>query len=65
MTYRGIVKNGHVELEEGTALPDGTPVRVEPEEADWQAQWEAFANQVEREWKGPQSGLEALRESRR
>ena len=30
MTYRGTVKNGKVELETGSALPEGTVVRVEP-----------------------------------
>ncbi len=29
MTYRGTVKNGKVELEEGPALPEGAIVRVE------------------------------------
>ena len=32
MTYRGRVQNGVVVLEAGTALEDGTPVRVEPED---------------------------------
>lgn len=31
MTYRGTVRKGVVELEPGSDLPDGTPVRVEPE----------------------------------
>ena len=30
MTYRGKVKQGKVELEQGVNLPDGTVVRVEP-----------------------------------
>jgi hypothetical protein len=30
MIYRGTVKHGVVELEEGAALPDGTQVKVEP-----------------------------------
>jgi hypothetical protein len=30
MVYRGKVKNGVVVLENGTGLPDGTEVRVEP-----------------------------------
>lgn len=28
MTYRGVVQNGVVVLENGTVLPDGTPVEV-------------------------------------
>lgn len=31
MSYRGTVKNGVVALEPGANLPEGTPVRVEPE----------------------------------
>ncbi len=34
MTYRGTIRNGVVELEDGNGLPDGTVVRVEPVEAD-------------------------------
>ena len=30
MTYRGLVKDGKVELDAGVRLPDGTPVMVEP-----------------------------------
>ena len=30
MVYRGKVKNGVVVLEDGTELPDGTNIRVEP-----------------------------------
>ena len=30
MVYRGVVKNGVVVLREGTGLPDGTEVRIEP-----------------------------------
>jgi hypothetical protein len=30
MTYRGTIRNGVVELEDGNGLPDGTVVRVEP-----------------------------------
>ena len=30
MTYRGHIKNGVVILEDAPALPDGTPVNVEP-----------------------------------
>jgi hypothetical protein len=30
MVYRGTVRNGVVELEDGNGLPDGTVVRVEP-----------------------------------
>lgn len=30
MTYRGIVRQGIVQLEEGIVLPDGTEVNVEP-----------------------------------
>jgi hypothetical protein len=30
MTYRGVVKNGVVVLEDGEGLSDGTVVRVEP-----------------------------------
>ncbi len=30
MTYRGTIRNGVVELEQGTDLPDGTVVKVEP-----------------------------------
>ncbi|MCA9442004.1 MAG: hypothetical protein KC964_14450 [Candidatus Omnitrophica bacterium] len=33
MNYKGIVKNGNIELENGVHLPDGTPVSVEVEEA--------------------------------
>jgi hypothetical protein len=32
MSYRGTVKNGVVVLEPGAVLPDGTSVRVEPEQ---------------------------------
>jgi hypothetical protein len=65
MTYKGIVKHGKIKLEEGMPLAEGTPVRVEAEPADWQSEWEAFAREVDREWKSPLSALEALRESRR
>lgn len=65
MTYRGVVKNGKIELEKGTPLPDGTPVRVEPEQIDWRQEWETFAQQVEQESKSTLSASEALRESRR
>lgn len=35
MTYTGTVKQGVIVLEDGTAIPDGTVVRVEPlERAD-------------------------------
>lgn len=30
MIFRGTVKRGVVELEDGVTLPDGTPVNVEP-----------------------------------
>lgn len=30
MVYRGTIRNGVVELDDGGALPDGTLVRVEP-----------------------------------
>jgi hypothetical protein len=30
MTYHGTVQNGHVVLENGASLPDGTPVTVMP-----------------------------------
>jgi len=30
MIYRGTVKHGVVELEDGAAMPDGTQVKVEP-----------------------------------
>jgi hypothetical protein len=30
MTYRGVVKNGVVVFPEGTDLPEGTEVRIEP-----------------------------------
>ena len=30
MSYKGIVKNGLVVLEQGARLPEGTTVRVEP-----------------------------------
>jgi len=30
MIYRGTVKHGVVEFDEGAALPDGTQVKVEP-----------------------------------
>jgi hypothetical protein len=30
MTYRGTIRHGVVELEDGNGLPDGTVVRVEP-----------------------------------
>ena len=30
LVYRGIVKHGVVELEDGANLPDGTQVKVEP-----------------------------------
>ena len=30
MTYLGTVKDGLIELQEGTTLPDGTLVRIEP-----------------------------------
>ena len=30
MIYRGTVKHGVVEFEDGVTLPDGTPVKVEP-----------------------------------
>jgi len=49
MTYRGIVKNDSVELLRGVQLSDGMPVRIEPEQADWRADWERFARQVDRE----------------
>jgi len=34
MTYRGTVKQGKIELEEGANLPEGTEVRVEPVSSD-------------------------------
>jgi len=30
MTYQGVIKNGVVVIDERIALPDGTPVRIEP-----------------------------------
>lgn len=30
MVYQGTVRNGKIELENGSTLPDGTVVRVEP-----------------------------------
>lgn len=33
MTYRGVVRNGLVELADGASLPDGTLVHVEPADA--------------------------------
>jgi len=30
VVYRGTVKNGVIELEGGTGLPDGTPVEIRP-----------------------------------
>lgn len=35
MAYRGIVKNGKIELEPPAELPEGTVVRVEAEAEDW------------------------------
>lgn len=34
MTYKGHVKNGVIVLAEGTSLPEGTAVRVEPVPSD-------------------------------
>jgi hypothetical protein len=31
MSYRGTVKGGVIVLESGTELPEGTPVRIDPE----------------------------------
>jgi len=34
MVYQGTVRNGKIELENGSTLPDGTLVRVEPLEGN-------------------------------
>ena len=34
MTYRGIVKNGVVIVEQGARIPEGTPVQVVPLDED-------------------------------
>ena len=65
MTYRGIVKQGKVELEQGTPLSDGTPVRVEPEITDWRSEWESLAREVADRWQDSRSALDVLRESGR
>ena len=65
MTYRGIVKQGKVELEQGTPLTDGTAVRVETEESDWRSDWETLARQVAERWQDSRCALDLLSESRR
>lgn len=37
--YRGVVKNGVVALEDGSDLPDGTKVRVQPSDEAWERFW--------------------------
>ena len=64
MTYRGIVRNGKVELQGEPRLPEGTVVKVEPEQSQWRGQWEEFAHQVDQEWSGEQSSLDAVSEAR-
>ena len=64
MTYRGIVRNGKVELQGEPRLAEGTVVKVEPEQSQWRGQWEEFARQVDQEWSGEQSSLDAVSEAR-
>jgi hypothetical protein len=65
MTFHGIVRQGKVELQPGTVLPDGTPVRIETLDADWRTEWESLARQVNEHWQSPRNALEVLTESRR
>ena len=65
MRYKGVVRQGKVELPRESALPEGTQVQVEAEHPDWQAQWECLAREIGTHWQSPQSALEILREGRR
>jgi hypothetical protein len=46
MTYQGKVLNGVVVLDNGTKLPEGTRVRVEPADEREEAQRAAWANEM-------------------
>lgn len=65
MTYRGIVKEGKIELEPGVSLPEGTTVVIQPAEADSESQWADLAREVDQKWQSPKTALETLREARR
>jgi hypothetical protein len=65
MTYRGIVKQGKIELEAGSALPDGMVVRVEPVVDAWEEEWDALVQKVSQNWQTSDSAVEVLSQVRR
>ena len=65
MVRQGVVKNGRVELEPGTRLPEGTVVRVETLDKDWLVEWAEFARKVAEASKDSRPALEILAETRR
>ena len=65
MVRQGVVKNGRVELEPGTRLPEGTVVRVETLDKDWLVEWAEFARPVAEASKDSRPALEILAETRR
>ncbi len=65
MRYKGVVREGKVELPVESALPEGTEVQVEVNHPDWLSEWERLAGEITAHWQSPQSALDILRESRR
>lgn len=65
MTYRGVVKEGRIELEAGVALPEGMVVQVEPVVDAWEEEWDALVQRVSETWQTRDSAVEVLSQTRR
>ncbi len=65
MTFKGMIRQGKVLVSQAIPLPDGTPVRVEIDAADWAWRWEKLAEHITEQWQSPLSSLDAVRENRR
>lgn len=65
MVYRGTVREGKIELENGTQLPEGTRVRIYLAVEDWLDGWKKLAREISEASRGQPSAVELLCEIRR
>lgn len=65
MTYRGVVKDGKIELEPPADLPEGTTVNVEVSAEEWMENWKKLAEKIGKATPPGVSIVEELIRSRR
>jgi hypothetical protein len=65
MTYRGVVKQGKIELQPPAELPDGTIVRIEPEPDEWLTRLRELGKEIAKSTPPGASILNELITSRR